>query len=49
MLKNEVPYDYEKFCEIKDKITLSNEISNINTGCFFCNNIDHQFCKCSYI
>ncbi|KAL4479885.1 hypothetical protein ABPG74_020401 [Tetrahymena malaccensis] len=41
--------DYERFCEIRDKMTFSRQVDEIpDQYCFICNQKDHLFDKCCF-
>ena len=43
------PRDYEKYCEIRDKIILSQEYSNFDLRCHVCNKKDHLTETCRLV
>ena len=43
---NKFPLDYEKYCEIKDKIILYRNYECYNLRCIICNQKDHMNCHC---
>ena len=45
----EFPNDYEKYCEIKDRINFNNEFELIKIRCYSCGSHDHLIEMCPFI
>ena len=43
------PQDYEKYCELRDKIILYNNYTDLNIRCLICNKKDHLSNNCNLI
>lgn len=43
---NKFPEDYEKYCLIKDQLTIDSNFNSINTSCYSCNSFEHLMKDC---
>ncbi|KAL4502410.1 hypothetical protein ABPG72_011997 [Tetrahymena utriculariae] len=48
-LLQQFPNDYEKFCYIRDEITINNNYNIIGQGCYFCGDDSHLIRNCNLI
>ena len=43
---NKFPEDYEKYCLIRDQLTIDSNFNSINTSCYSCNSFEHLMKDC---
>ena len=48
-LLRDFPEDYEKFCEIKDRVNITKDIEKLQIECFACNEKNHLLIDCPLI
>lgn len=49
MLQKCFPEEYQKFCQIKDKVQFQEDFGQVGTSCFVCDSSKHLMNKCYLI